>query len=362
MMSSTTSSATSGVLGSQSSGAMGDALAPPFFAAYASVNVKQHMPITLSLERPNYSKWKAFFTAFCAKYLLLGHIDGTEAARPANPTWSQPDACIRGWMYGSIDDTVLDLAMEPDQDARALYISIEVLFQANKESRAVVLGQEFHNMSQGALSVDAYAQQMKHTADALREVGHPVTAPQLVLNLLRGINDRFANTADIIAGTSTLPDFKSATNTLRVKELRLATEGKEASASSLAASTASSCTSPSCRSTPSASSNRGGGGIGKGGKGSKGGRAAVAAVVAAAGATSSRPRHQGAPAVVRVLSRLLPRSASTLGPPSVPPSHSSGVRRPWSPHKRTPPLRRRSSLARPVPLRMGLQAGGIRQA
>jgi len=102
-------------------------------------------------------------------------------------------------MYGSIDDTVLDLAMEPDQDASALYISIEALFQANKESRAVVLGQEFHNMSQVALSVDAYAQQMKHTADALREVGHPVTATQLVLNLLRGINDRFANTVDIIA-------------------------------------------------------------------------------------------------------------------------------------------------------------------
>jgi hypothetical protein len=31
-------------------------------------------------------------------------------------------------MYGFVDDAVLDLAMEPDQDARALYISIEVLF------------------------------------------------------------------------------------------------------------------------------------------------------------------------------------------------------------------------------------------
>jgi hypothetical protein len=40
-----------------------------------------------------------------------------EAARPADPLWSQPDAFISGWMYGSIDDTVLDLAMEPDQDA-----------------------------------------------------------------------------------------------------------------------------------------------------------------------------------------------------------------------------------------------------
>ena len=57
-----------------------------------------------------------------------GHIDGTEDACPAGPTWSQPDAYICGWMYGSCDDTVLDLAMEPDQDARALYVSIEALF------------------------------------------------------------------------------------------------------------------------------------------------------------------------------------------------------------------------------------------
>jgi hypothetical protein len=56
---------------------------------------------------------KAFFTALCAKYGLLGHIDGTEAACPADPLWSQPEACNCGWMYGSVDDTVLDLAMEP---------------------------------------------------------------------------------------------------------------------------------------------------------------------------------------------------------------------------------------------------------
>jgi hypothetical protein len=98
-----------------------DGLAPVFFLAYAAVNVKQHVPIDLSLERPNYSKWKAFFTALCGKYGLLGHINGTVVARPDDPTWSQPDACVRGWMYNSADDAVLDLAMEPDQDACALY-------------------------------------------------------------------------------------------------------------------------------------------------------------------------------------------------------------------------------------------------
>jgi hypothetical protein len=49
---------------------------------------------------------------------------------------------------------------------------------------------------------------MKRTADALREVGHTVSSVQLVLNLLHGLNSRFANTADIIANSSPLPDFQ----------------------------------------------------------------------------------------------------------------------------------------------------------
>jgi hypothetical protein len=173
-------------------------------------------------------------------------------------------------MYGSVDDAVLDLSMEPAHDARGLYVSIEALFQANKESRAIILEQEFHNLTQGDLSVDAYAQQLKRTADALREVGHTVSPAHLVLNLLHGLNARFSTTTDIISNTTSLPDFKSATNMLRVKELRLGNEQKAASTSALVVSTASSCTSPSCHSN-SSTSNSGGGGKGKGGK-SKGGR------------------------------------------------------------------------------------------
>jgi len=140
---------------------MVDALAPSFFATYAAVNVKEHVPIVLSLKRPNFNKWMAFFTALCAMYGLLGHIDGTLPAHPADSTWSQPDACIHGWMYSSVDYPILDLAIDDaDHDARALYVSIEALFQANKEPRTVVLGREFHSMFQGDLFVDAYAQKL----------------------------------------------------------------------------------------------------------------------------------------------------------------------------------------------------------
>jgi len=136
--------------------ALTDAPAPVIFS-YATINVRQHVPITLDLKLPNYTKWSAFFTAMCGKFGLLGHIDGSIPTRPTDRTWSQPDACVRSWMYGCIDDSVLDLAMEPEQTARDLFVAVTNLFQANQETRAVVLGQEFHYMTQGDLSIDAYA-------------------------------------------------------------------------------------------------------------------------------------------------------------------------------------------------------------
>jgi hypothetical protein len=242
-------------------------------------------------------------------------------------------------MYGSVDDAVLDLTMEPAQDV--LYVSIEALFQANKESRAIVLEREFHNLSQADLSVDAYAQQLKRTADALWEVGHNVSPAQLVLNLLRGLNTRFATTADIIANTTPLPDFKSATNMLRVKELRLGTEQKAASTSTLVVSTTSSCTSSSCHST-SSTTNCGGGGKGKGAK-----ARAVAVVMVAAAATM-------ATVVVvtssRVAAARLPRP-SVLGSTTLGSAHglhqaANGLRSSSSGHHRHHPHNRHTPLSR----------------
>jgi len=57
-----------------------------FINPYASVNVKTHVPIELDLRLPNYNKWNALFTAMCGKFGLLGHIDGTIAARLSDPT------------------------------------------------------------------------------------------------------------------------------------------------------------------------------------------------------------------------------------------------------------------------------------
>jgi hypothetical protein len=153
---------------------------------------------------------------------LLPHIDGTAPPRPDDSTWAQADCCVRGWLFGSVSDAILDVVMEPDQTARNLWLAIDDLFQANKEPHAIYLSHEFHSMTQGDMPIADYCQKVKTAADALRDVGHPVTESQLFLNLLSGLNSCFSSTADNIASAPVLPSFASARNTLLLKELRIA--------------------------------------------------------------------------------------------------------------------------------------------
>ncbi|XP_066324128.1 protein BONZAI 1-like [Miscanthus floridulus] len=100
---------------------------------------------------------------------------------PTDAAWAAADSCVRNWLLSTVGDDVLDLAEALDQTA--------------------------HQLVTGDLSIDAYCQKMKTTADALPDVGHTVIESQLVLNLLRSLNPRFSSTADNIADSNPLPNF-----------------------------------------------------------------------------------------------------------------------------------------------------------
>ena len=120
---STQSSTTSPSIGATSH-ASGYAIGGPIFVnPYASVSVKAHVPITLELKNPNFTRWSAYFRDMCGKFGLLRHLDGPSpvAGQPVDPAWEEADCCVRSWIFGSVNDTVLDLAMEgDDQTARKL--------------------------------------------------------------------------------------------------------------------------------------------------------------------------------------------------------------------------------------------------
>jgi hypothetical protein len=135
----------------------------------------------------------------CGKFGLLSHL-AVVSPPPTDDAWVQADFCIRSWIFGTVSDSVLNLAMTSDQQtAGQLWTAITDLYQANKAPRAIFLSHEFHSMTQGDSSIDAYCLRMKEAAANLRDVGQTITKPNLILNLLRGLNEKYQSVADNIA-------------------------------------------------------------------------------------------------------------------------------------------------------------------
>jgi uncharacterized membrane protein YgcG len=244
---STQPSTTSPASGGATSGAI-------FINPYATVSVKAHVPLTLELKNPNFTRWSAYFRDMCGKFGLLRHLDGPfpVAGQPVDPAWAEADCCVRSWIYGSVAEAVLDMTMDgTTQTARALWTAIVALFQANKAPRAIFLSHEFHSLTQGDSTINDYCHRMKTAADKLRDVDQPVSESTLVFNLLRGLNKEFSTTADHIAATNL--SFSYARDQLLLKELRLANEIKVAAATALLAGSAPSCGASGCRSSSSSS-------------------------------------------------------------------------------------------------------------
>jgi hypothetical protein len=116
------SSASSGAL---SSGELTSNVAPAVLNLFSTINVKTHVPITLELTCPNFTRWSTFFQAMVGKFGLLPYLDPDVPALPSDPMWAQTDYTIKGWLYNFVEDSVLTLAMgADDQTACALYAAI----------------------------------------------------------------------------------------------------------------------------------------------------------------------------------------------------------------------------------------------
>jgi len=160
--------------------------------AAAVQNIKHLIPIVLELQSSsNYSKWRGYFLLTLGRFSLRGHVLSDDA-RPDEPAWSRMDCVVVSWIFNTISPDLLDIVHEhAGTTARAAWLGVENQFLGNRESRALLLDAEFRNLSQGALSIDDYCRQMKTKADALADLGEPISDRTLVLNVLRGLNERF---------------------------------------------------------------------------------------------------------------------------------------------------------------------------
>jgi len=94
----------------------------------------------------------------------------------------------------------------------------------------MLLDAEFRTLCQGALSIDDYCRKMKSMADALADLGEPIQDRTLVLNVLRGLNERFQFMSQLVTRQRPFPSFADVRADLRLAELNMGTPSASPSA------------------------------------------------------------------------------------------------------------------------------------
>jgi hypothetical protein len=120
--------------------------------------------------------------------------------------WVRLDSIVLTWIVGTISVDLHSLFRNIPH-ARAVWLAIEGQFLGNAEARALRLDAAFRTFVQGDLSVSEYCRTMKTMADSLGDLGCPVEDRNLVLNVLRGLSDRYTHLRSLIMSQRPFPTF-----------------------------------------------------------------------------------------------------------------------------------------------------------
>jgi hypothetical protein len=123
----------------------------------------------------------------------------------------------------------------PVATANTVWLAVHGLFNDNKKTREVYLAEEFRNVKQGDLSVGDYLNRQKAAADALAEVGAPVSDSDLVTNVIKGLDERFDSVTDIAPLLTPFPTFLNFRKMLLLQEMKVARRAANTSASAFVA-------------------------------------------------------------------------------------------------------------------------------
>ena len=105
--------------------------------------------------------------------------------------WLRLDSVAMSWIFGTISLDLQDLVRTHSGTARKAWLALEGQFLGNAEFRALQLDANFRTFEQGDLSVGEFCRRMKGMADALHDLGCPVSDRVLVLNVLCGLSSTY---------------------------------------------------------------------------------------------------------------------------------------------------------------------------
>lgn len=99
-----------------------------------------------------------------------------------------------------------------------MWDALENLLRDNKESRAIQIKVEFCNLVQGDMTIKEYCAKLKTLADALGNVGQPVSDKTLVLTCLCGLHEDYSEIVTIAPLQTPFSTFLQTRSMLLFKE------------------------------------------------------------------------------------------------------------------------------------------------
>ena len=152
------------------------------------------------------------------------------------------DCVVKSWILGTLSHDLADAVLDRGVSARTAWLAVESQFLGNRETRALILDQEFRNVKQGDLNIIDYCSKLQGMAADLRALGEEVPDRTLMLTLIRGLNEQFKDVGRHIRRGRPFPSYLDARNDLLLEELNFNTAPPPPSA--LLASTGKAAPSP----------------------------------------------------------------------------------------------------------------------
>jgi hypothetical protein len=189
------------------------------------LNVRQLVSIVLNSYSTNYASWRDLMEQALQRYALIKHVTDDTPSNDLGWIWMD---VVLNWISNSISADLHEVVLEHGCTARHLWLAIENQFLGNREQRTLHLDTAFCNFVQGDLSVSEYCRKFKTMADGLADLGSPVEDRILVLNILRGLNQRFEHVGSIIQRYSPFPNFLKVRDDLLLEEIHMDSTGPSA--------------------------------------------------------------------------------------------------------------------------------------
>ncbi|KAI3687165.1 hypothetical protein L1987_80858 [Smallanthus sonchifolius] len=196
---------------------------------YSVTNIQNKIRV-LDGKSVTYSSWLKLFKLHAKGYKVLNHIDGTPPPAETDPTyesWSEIDAIVLQWIYGTISDSILSRVLQNDTTAQSAWNKIQNIFWNNKTSRIANLEHQFTNLKLTACaSLQEYCQKLKEIADQMEDVEHPIDESRLIIQLVKGLPKEFNVIASLINQSPT--SWDDARKMIELEQQRLEDQDQSA--------------------------------------------------------------------------------------------------------------------------------------